>query len=63
MLVILCQIETQNLAKDFYKNYLSNINSITASDVKNAANKYFKLYNGQIVVTGKGAEVADKLEA
>ena len=56
------QIETQNLDKNYYKNYLSNINSITVSDVKNAANKYFNLDNGQIIVTGKGAALADKLE-
>ena len=56
------QIETQNLDKNYYKNYLSNINSVTASDVKNAANKYFNIDNGQIVVTGKGAALADKLE-
>mgnify|MGYP007000400929 CR=1 len=31
-------------------------------DVKNAANKYFNIDNGQIVVTGKGAALADKLE-
>lgn len=56
------QIETQNLDKDYYKNYLSNINSVTVSDIKNAANKYFNLHNGQIVVTGKGSSIADNLE-
>lgn len=53
---------TQDLDKDFYKNYLSNINSVTSTEIMNTANKYFKLYNGQIVVTGKGAVLADKLE-
>ncbi len=56
------QIETQNLDKDYYKNYLSNINNISIGDVNNASNKYFDLNNGQIVVTGKGSEIADKLE-
>jgi hypothetical protein len=55
-------IETQNLDKDYYKNYLSNINSISVSDVKNASNKYFDLNNAQIVVTGKGSTIAEKLE-
>ena len=54
--------ETQDLDEDFYKNYLSNINSVTSAEIMNTANKYFKLYNGQIVVTGKGATLADKLE-
>ena len=55
-------IETQNLDKDYYKNYLSNINSISVSDVKNASNKYFDLNNARIVVTGKGSTIAEKLE-
>lgn len=55
-------IETQNLDEDYYKNYLSNINSISVSDVKNASNKYFDLNNAQIVVTGKGSTIAEKLE-
>lgn len=54
--------ETQDLDEDFYKNYLSNINSVTSAEIMNTANKYFKLFNGQIVVTGKGATLADKLE-
>jgi predicted Zn-dependent peptidase len=54
--------ETQDLDEDFYKNYLSNINSVTSSEIMITANKYFKLYNGQIVVAGKGAVLADKLE-
>ena len=56
------QIKTQNLGKDFYKNYLSNINSISIEQVRNTANKYFDLENGQIIVAGKGSAIADKLE-
>jgi predicted Zn-dependent peptidase len=56
------QIKTQNLGKDFYKNYLSNINSISIEQVRNTANKYFDLENGQIIIAGKGSAIADKLE-
>ncbi len=56
------QIKTENLGKDFYKNYLSKINSISIEQVRNTANKYFDLENGQIIVAGKGSAIADKLE-
>lgn len=55
-------IETRGLSKDFYKNYLSNINKVSKTDVQNAAKKYFQGDNAQIVVTGKGSEVAENLE-
>ena len=55
-------IEMNNLNTDYYKNFLSNINKVTTKDVQKAANKYFKLNNAQIVVTGKGSEIIEKLE-
>lgn len=55
-------IETRGLSKDFYKDYLSNINKVSKGDVQNAAKKYFQGDNAQIVVTGKGSEVAENLE-
>ncbi|EIJ38705.1 putative Zn-dependent peptidase [Galbibacter orientalis DSM 19592] len=56
-------IKTRNLPDDFYVNYLEKINAVTVEDVQRVANKYFKADNARIVVTGKGSEVADKLEA
>ncbi|MDO5607416.1 MAG: pitrilysin family protein [Capnocytophaga sp.] len=56
-------IKTQNLPDDFYKNYIANINAVTKEDVKRVANKYFNADNLRIVIAGKGAEVADNLEA
>ncbi|GGG12789.1 hypothetical protein GCM10011344_11850 [Dokdonia pacifica] len=55
-------IETRGLSKDYYKNYLANLNKVSKEDVKNAAQKYFQGDNAQIVVTGKGSEVAENLE-
>ncbi|AEE20776.1 M16 family metallopeptidase [Dokdonia sp. 4H-3-7-5] len=54
-------IESKGLPKDFYKNYLSNIDKVSQQDVQNAASKLFKGDNARIVVTGKGSEVIDNL--
>ena len=55
-------IEMNGLNVDYYRNFLSNINKVTVEDVQKAANKYFKLNKAQIVVTGKGSEITEKLE-
>lgn len=54
-------IESRGLSKDFYKNYLSNIDKVSQQDVQNAASKLFKGDNARIVVTGKGSEVVENL--
>jgi len=55
-------IETQNLPKDFYENFLKKINAVTAEDVKRVANTYFNLDRARVVVTGKGSEVLEGLK-
>ncbi len=55
-------IETQDLSKDFYKEYLQKINAVTAEDVQRAAQKYFLADHARIVVAGKGSEVLPGLE-
>ena len=55
-------IESNELESDYYKTFLSNINKVTVEDVQKAANKYFALDNAQLVVTGKGSEIIEKLE-
>jgi zinc protease len=54
--------ETQKLPDDFYENYIKNINSVTAEDIKAAANKFFLVDNARIVVVGKAADVLPGLE-
>ncbi|MBT0606939.1 M16 family metallopeptidase [Aequorivita echinoideorum] len=56
------EIETQNLSKDFYVDYLKKINAVTAEDVQRVAKKYYKPGNLRIVVVGKGSEVLDGLK-
>lgn len=55
-------IEVQKLPKDFYTNYIKNIEAVTAADVKRVANKYIKINNLRFVVVGKKADVAPQLE-
>jgi len=55
-------IETEKLPKDFYENYIKNINAVTPEQVQLAANKYFLVDNTRIVIAGKGADVIPGLE-
>jgi zinc protease len=54
-------IERYNMPKDYYKNYLKNLNATTVADVQAAAQKYLKTQNAHIVVVGNKSEV-DKLK-
>lgn len=55
-------IETNDLPKDFYETFLKKINAVTQDDILRVANKYFKTDAMQIVVAGKGSEIAENLE-
>ncbi len=56
------RIKTQNLADDFYINYLKKINAVTIDDVQRVAKKYYKPDNLRIVIVGKGSEVLEGLK-
>lgn len=51
------------LPKDFYRNYLKNINAVTIADVQRVAQKYFNHANTRIVVTGRAAQIAEPLKS
>ncbi len=55
-------IKLNDLPSDYYENYLTKINAVTADDVKRAANKYFQRDNTRIIVVGKGSDVIENLE-
>jgi len=55
-------IAMYNLPKNFYENYLANINAVTIDDVQKAAIKYFKGDKARIIITGKGIDVLKNLE-
>jgi predicted Zn-dependent peptidase len=49
------------LPKDFYRNYLKNINAVTVADVQRVAQKYFNHDNTRIVVTGRASQITESL--
>ena len=51
-----------NFPKDYYKNYLKNLNAVTVSDVKKFARKYIKPNNAYVIVVGDASEIAAKLK-
>lgn len=55
-------IKTNKLPKDFYKNYIANINKVTVEDVQRVANKYFSDENARVVLVGKAADVLENVE-
>jgi len=52
-----------NMPRDYYKNYLKNVEAVTAEDVKAVANKYITPGIAYITVAGDKKVVADKLKA
>ncbi len=55
-------IERYDLPKDYYKNYLKNVNAVDLKDVRKMARKYVKPNKAYIIVVGDAKEIADKLK-
>lgn len=55
-------IKINNLPQDFYKNYIANIDAVTAEDVNRIANKYLNDDAARIVLVGKAADVLENVE-
>lgn len=51
-----------NLPKDYYNNYLKNVDAVTVADIQMMAQKYIRPENCNIVVVGNKDNVADKLK-
>ncbi|HEY5824227.1 MAG TPA: pitrilysin family protein, partial [Cyclobacteriaceae bacterium] len=51
-----------NLPKDYYPNYLKNIDAVNKDNVLATAKRFIRPGNAYILVVGKGADVADKLK-
>lgn len=52
-----------NLPKDYYANYLKNLNAVTSDDILAMAKKYIRPNNAHIVVVGNKDDVNEKLQA
>lgn len=55
-------IERYKLPKDFYVNYLKNIEAVSASDVQAVSKKYILPEQANILVVGKASEIAAPLK-
>ncbi|MGB6120402.1 MAG: pitrilysin family protein, partial [Bacteroidota bacterium] len=55
-------IERYGLPKGYYRDYLKNLEKVTAEDVRRVARKYMNPERAAIVVVGKGSEVRSGLE-
>jgi Predicted Zn-dependent peptidases len=54
--------ERYKLPKDFYANYLKNIEAVTPQDIQAMAAKYILPEKSIILVVGKASDIADKLK-
>ncbi|MBK7882907.1 MAG: insulinase family protein [Chitinophagaceae bacterium] len=49
------------LPKDFYKKFMQKVNSVTTSDIQKAAEKYFTVDKGRIIIVGNGSKILPNL--
>lgn len=54
--------EIQNLPRDYYENYLKNLDAITLDQANEIAAKYISPENLYIAVVGKGDEIEERLQ-
>jgi predicted Zn-dependent peptidase len=55
-------IQRYNLSKDYYENYLKNVEAVTREDVKAAAVKYLKPDRAVILAVGNVSAIEDKMK-
>jgi len=55
-------IARYKLPKDYYKNYMKEIQSVTAKDIMEVSKKYILPDNCYIIVVGKGSEISEGLK-
>ncbi len=55
-------IERFGLPADFYKNYITNLNKVTAQQVELSAKKYLTPNSMTILIVGKASEIAESLK-
>jgi len=55
-------IAINKLPKDYYNNYVKNINSLTLEDIQRVAKKYIKPAKAHVIVVGNGDEIGESLK-
>lgn len=55
-------IERNKLPKDYYKNYLKNLNLVSAKDIQEMAKKYLTPKNSYVIVVGNADEIKSGLK-
>ena len=55
-------IEINKLPTDYYKNYLKNLNSVSANDIQEMAKKYLTPKNSYVIVVGNADEIKSGLK-
>jgi predicted Zn-dependent peptidase len=55
-------IAKYNLPRDYYKNYLKNVQAVSSQDVFDMSNKYIHPENAYIIAVGNAQEIAGKLK-
>ncbi len=55
-------VASQSLPKDFYVDYIKNIERVTPEQIQAVAQKYFMIDNLRITVTGKASDISEGLE-
>src|SRR5690606_17438873 len=51
--------EIQKLPKDYYKNYLKNLNAVTVDNLNSIAPKYIKPKNSYLIIVGNTSAFKD----
>jgi zinc protease len=51
-----------NLPKDYYANYLKNVQNVNLDDVQQMAQRFIKTERAYVVVVGKGEEIGKRLD-
>lgn len=54
--------EIQKLPKDYYKNYLKNLDAVSVAQLNELAPKYIEPKNSYLIIVGNASEFKDKLE-
>ncbi|MFK7969570.1 MAG: insulinase family protein [Bacteroidia bacterium] len=54
-------VDRYNLPKDYYQNYLKNLEAVTIEDVQRAARRIINPEKAIVMIVGKGSEIAEGL--